>query len=1397
MAELKIHITADTQNATQGVSKVTDSIESLRKAYINSGEGFDSYIERVNTQLTLIDRNSEGTKSLEKQYALITKELTWMERAYGSSSEATKLFAAAQSSLKSEMDKASEAARQQKAAVEAQKASMAKVEEQYRLIIEHEKERAKAIEDANAAAIESWRRYADFALSQQAKLDAIQNADNAKAQSTSSAAYARRYDRSVGSTANDMAFYDAVGDSVSKARLELSIYEQQLRRVLAAENASPAAVEAATEAYKQQKAAIEELGDVQTKHSSKFAEIFKNILKFQLVMMPIQKTIRFVRDTITDSMKVAAEAEQVFNKLSTVFENNAAAMGRAQQMAQSYGTSISTMASSLSTVGDLLQAQGMGRSSSLDLASEWTAAFSDIIAFKDINMTVEEFAQNFMSGAAGNLRNFRTFGSVVKETAVNAELAKRGLSDLTGEELELQKMVIRATMALDQQKNAMGATEREWDTVLSINRRLNEQWKQFKENIGSTFNEALSPVKSWLSDILTIANKVTAAVNEINSGEFTIKTKAIASGDELEKIVKKIVQKNVITSDNMPEGLSQRQINAIAKVNKLGSSVTGQARKEYELAGLTPRFIADMSKSTGASIEDLSVALKDAGYDLVDETYEKAQRLYDADMARIERQDARTKQLQALEESVIQDYRDNLASMFTNTGDMDSWLKGDSFADHTSAEFVLGRNKGTIEENATQGASEIAAILNYIRKTTPKMASDRATLEAQLSTARTAFDEKAVDLDGIVWSRGNGWSDAEAKEQYKLIQRLERQIAVIDATTDTWTEMDETLSVRLKELYEQKGKQTASDAVTKATTELAASNASDAKRLELEKQYTDEMSYMVDILMQEYEYGLKYAEMQKSLIDAGYTDLEATEILASYKDEYSKAIAAATKAAKDAAFEEKLSKDRDARSKAASSRKEWSDYLKGLRPTMPSTSPYAEADEWKYSAESEAREKLNKEVEAGTITMLQFFERMQEVNGVIDEEYEARKKLIKQQQYQSSMDSIYGAFGEVGGIVKTVASWSTEDFAQFASIGAEGGLPGGFAGFASSAIGGDVIAMLAQLASQLEVVQKAGSLLSDTLIPVVDALLKPLSDTLDVIKGGLQDLLVNVLNPSFKLIRSIMVPLNDTLSVLFDIVGALLELLQPMMDTILVSIIPIVVAAISAVNALLQMLDPIIEACVMLANVLTPIAQAVLIPIVNTIKGLFELLIIGFTYVEVFFKKVVGNIGLAFMNVWNSIVSVLRSIDILGWRPFSGMGYADTSRMEAWTKLDYEEEISKKLDKLNGTVEDVKDTNLSIAKNTEKDVDLSFLNELLAAGAIDERGYNERAKVKQAGLRWDTVKPTKEGYMDFSNRQTTVSRGSVTVVINGGNPDDVKRAVASALKEAGLDPDGMGYRDYA
>lgn len=255
----------------------------------------------------------------------------------------------------------------------------------------------------------------------------------------------------------------------------------------------------------------------------KLLSVAKNILKFQLLMGPITAVVRGFRNTLSDSVKVAAEAEQVFNKLTTVFDGfGDSAKKMASSLASSIGVANSTAASALSTVGDLLQAQGMGTSQSLSTASEWVRQFQDIIAFKDINMTLEEFAQNFMSGAAGNLRNFRTFGSIVKESAVNAQLAAKGLDKLTGSELELAKMTTRAEMALSQQANAMGATRREWDTMLSVNRRYDEATKALKESLGDMMNSVLKPIKSWWTEILEEINKANKAQKEFAEGSKDI-----------------------------------------------------------------------------------------------------------------------------------------------------------------------------------------------------------------------------------------------------------------------------------------------------------------------------------------------------------------------------------------------------------------------------------------------------------------------------------------------------------------------------------------------------------------------------------------------------------------------------------------------------------------------------------------------------------------------------------------------------------------------------------------------------------------------------------------------------------------------------------------------------------
>lgn len=304
---------------------------------------------------------------------------------------------------------------------------------------------------------------------------------------------------------------------------------------------------------------------------SKLFDTTKNVLMFRVIMNVIN-SISNLSNFLNDSVQAAAEAEQVFSKLNTVFGETSGAMTEVVSLASQIGVASSTAASALSTVGDLLQAQGQTTTQSLETATEWVSQFQDIIAFKDINMSLEEFAQNFMSGAAGNLRNFRTFGSIVKESAVNAELAKKGLDKLTGAELELAKMTTRAEMALEQQKNAIGATKREWDTMLSVNRRYEEAVKGIKESFGDWFNNVVKPVKNWWTSILEDINNANKAQEEFLSGKKNINVYDLSDQSDFNKFYEKISSAVSTGFYDESSGMQYSLLEAESAIIKFGAS---------------------------------------------------------------------------------------------------------------------------------------------------------------------------------------------------------------------------------------------------------------------------------------------------------------------------------------------------------------------------------------------------------------------------------------------------------------------------------------------------------------------------------------------------------------------------------------------------------------------------------------------------------------------------------------------------------------------------------------------------------------------------------------------------------------------------------------------------------
>lgn len=705
---------------------------------------------------------------------------------------------------------------------------------------------------------------------------------------------------------------------------------------------------------------------------TKLLSVAKNILKFQLLMGPITAAVRGFRNTISDSLKVSAEAEQRFNKLATVFDGLAdSAKSAASAIAAELGVATSTAASALSTVGDLLQAQGMGTAESLGLSSEWVKQFQDIIAFKDINMSLEEFAQNFMSGAAGNLRNFRTFGSIVKESAVNARLAAEGMDTLTGSELELAKMTTRATIALEQQENAMGATQREWDTMLSVNRRLNEAWKEYKENLGDSLNRFLKPAKSWLAEILDYSNDVAKALKEIKGGEFTVKVQQETSEEFLARI------RRVIMS--MPQDISvPDELGFLGRLSEATGLAGGATIQQQYASGLTAQQLRDVILSTGATVEQLISASEGSGVVIDKALAEEAMRL--ADAYRKEQQaidDFRSSLISSAESAdTFIESMASLANINYEWSDLVNIPKGMAFNADS-----LGIGAG--EMNTIIG-NNISAAINSIYNQLAGMGSDKFANPIDLMFG---LNNKGDDLQA--------WMD-EVRKFYEILANRQKKFGdVSDYELERVMKLWKSINDQLDE-YNNSIK--IATARSNANSTMA-SALSGYHRLKYESGLTGTDAENAYDMAMNWDIPLKIQDFAKAMRDAGVPLTEVVEKSKEYQkvleDEAKLKLDIANRDARDALL-------KGYRDSAAGYREQWANF--GLSDVEITRNKLK-------SDYDQARMKGDQEEINATWDVIEAFEMLQ---AAIKEEEEELKRL---QAWQELGNRALGSTGTLGSVV--------------------------------------------------------------------------------------------------------------------------------------------------------------------------------------------------------------------------------------------------------------------------------------------------------------------------------------------------------------------------------------------
>ena len=778
---------------------------------------------------------------------------------------------------------------------------------------------------------------------------------------------------------------------------------------------------------------------------TKMLKTIPNVIGFRIVMNLI-KNIANIKNILSESAKAAAEAEQVFSKLNTVFGETSGAMNEVLDLSSKIGVASSTAASALSTVGDLLQAQGQTTVESLQTASKWVSQFQDIIAFKDINMSLEEFAQNFMSGAAGNLRNFRTFGSIVRESAVNAELAKKGLDKLTGSELELAKMTTRAEMALEQQKNAIGATQREWDTMLSVNRRYDEAVKAMKESFGDWTNNVIKPIKKWWTEILEEINKANNAQEQFISGKKNINVYDLSDNIDFSKFYEKIssaVSTGLYDSDS---GMKYALIEAESAILKFGASA-----EDIQKVILRLYDVFD-DNDIFASGEKFS--------DFVDRLQKSIQKISkDREFEnQVESWNSGLKNLAETADAFIE----SLAELNGVTGVSSDFV--DMLSGNISSEKIAERKWNEIYSSIQEN---IGKAIESIKDT---------TIDGYISITESLFGDDSVQNAYTSWL-------GEVESMYTILYN--RMVKYGDVTQQ---QLDEVYS-KWKDINKEADKYSKLESAY--NTGATSGSYSDSIRLALKAQKNQEV---IDKSPNYYPEGFAkaYAEIQlyyEDLYALGNLSIEEQNKLSKKREEEKVQLKE---------YLTLLEKENAAKEKAAQ-----------LKELNSGTADYQKQfEQLKMSDYEKTIDDFNRMLAEATDN---------DVIIAIVNQKNAFKELTKATNEYNAEQEMKKKWEDLG----TQASDSLGEFGTLISSFGSGGMP-------------DLLSTLVQIVSQTEAFTRLSSILTDSILPVLNAFLEPIIPLIDQLSSIISNLAQSVLIPFFPILQGI----SAAIAGLFGVVDA-------------------------------------------------------------------------------------------------------------------------------------------------------------------------------------------------------------------------------------------------------------------
>lgn len=897
------------------------------------------------------------------------------------------------------------------------------------------------------------------------------------------------------STSQQANLYRGMGDEVKALNLELSSLEQRIMAVAREQGVASSAVHTLTAEYKakaeqlrQVKQAMAEASKQATPFNVRIKNLISSFVSAQAILFVFRKALSLVINGIRESSQAAAAAEETYNLFITTFENvQDAALETAQALSNSLGLATSTAQNSLGTFADLAIGLQASEEQALAFSETATQTVLDLISFKNITGDTNELLQLFSAGLGGNLRNLRRYGIILREAEVKQRLVEKGMDGLTGSALDLAKVETRLELVREKSFKSQGDMVKTLGSTENVTRRLNEATKETQEIIGSEINKVLTPLKTVLLDVAEAYNDVARARQNYANGISN--ENLFEAGGVLDQRLGAEIQNFTRNIDNIGQTLAQQQRDGDAAiVEVVGDYNEYLLSRQEALDKLAELYANDRISESQRSMAELAIT--------------------SGDMSGIEEVDALLNQ-------------DALASVIGSAFSTEQILQWRDYYG-ASIDYIIGR----IEELGGAITDSTRQELELIKRDEARMEELEAQARQVELLANSYQDLASALLEASGASMGSGFLSEMNAEFAKLADfqvtgvqsRTSAQIVGTDAKgspiTEMVTETANDVRNRLFVMFNEMGDQSAENFVSefdKAVGNWDMESAYEDKADALEAMWAVLNNELISEQAKEAsEQDAKQIEwLENSLANLAllYTKntmaaeayTEAVEAQEQALKDYEKAvenIQGTGQSAQTTLYNENLERQIRSRYSGADSsvvdvRVEQAQAIAALQRQ------HSEALSYIDMSAADATDKV-KALNNETFIAEQ----------AINELYEVRLANAKTElELQEKIASAQGA-------IDFFAQGDFSFLSDMFKVNEE-------TGETETDFSGGVTSLLLQILQQTEVFQEYMSIITDTILPVIDAFLRPLLPMIEFMGNVLQTMVFGILEPLFPLIKII------------------------------------------------------------------------------------------------------------------------------------------------------------------------------------------------------------------------------------------------------------------------------------